>query len=1332
MQRHRETLTAFAAAAVLILMPTGPVAADTPPADVVSAVDFEDGTTGTWTQSGAPTLEVVADPLGGDGQVLSVSDRSEDWDTLQSPSGLFEEGATYSVSARVLIPDAAADARFIVKDGFHWVGNTAVPAGEWTTISGQFTADADDTQIYVEVSPTLDFYVDDILVTTPGAEVCEPSETTVLAADFADGALPTGLRQSGGSDGTLTVADGVLAVNDRAQDFVGIETVPGLLDAGVEYAVSADVRLGDGTPATQARWVAVPGYTWIGNAGISTDEWTTLTGTWTVPADDDGTARLYIGTGDIAGLDSYTYYVDNVTMTATIDDCEDDGGGPIHEPGTVLIDEDFEGGDLGGWFARDGSGDSSPTVAVVPGGAAGTGFAAEISDRGHEGDGLQFDVTELLLPGQSYELEAYVRFAPGEEIGRGLTVSMRTVTGTSTAYGNLIQIEEATASGWVKVSGRFTVPNYDTAAELYFEARYNSGNASTFLVDEIVVRVPEPDLVDTSLVPIRDTVDFPVGVAIDSRETTGAAAQLLLHHFDQITPENHMKVENWYDADRNFQRHSEATALLDFARDSNLRLYGHVLLWHSQSPAWFFQAEDGRDLTSSEADRQFLRDRLEEHIDNVARSIYEDYGPYGSPTNPMVGWDVVNEVVSDQQTADGLRPSRWYEILGEEYIHLAFELAEEAFNVTYAADGADRPVKLFINDYNTEQDRKGAQYEALVRRMLDVGTPLDGVGHQFHVSVNSTISSLEAALDRFAGMGLLQTVTELDVTINPATEANLVRQGHFYRDAFELFRSYHAAAPESEKLFATTVWGLTDTRSWRSEQLPLLFTGGLQAKHAYFGVVGDPSLAPLVTTASVFGGSVPLEEGFTSVDEWLNLPENPLTANAGGFQLRWDDDHLTVLVRTTADADRVEFTYGDLEFFYEEGAAGSVAGVRAEVDGVHYIAVHLPHEGVAVGSARTFDVRVYVGEALAGAWNSPGATGQLTFLEPLSYLKIPELPAPTVDSSVDDVWSDAAVVSTARTVEGNAQGARAEVRTLWQGNRLYVLYEVTDPAIDSSNSDPWNRDSIELFLDLGNTKSGPYGPNDTQIRVTLEGEVSFGTGSAALQQSRVADFATAQTDTGYVIELAVDLIGQSGGQSDVPLGGLGTFHGIDFQVNDGRNGSRYAVHTWAEPTGTGYQNTARWGVAQLVSALDEEPVESQPVDKAALAGAIAAAGSLDPEHYTADSWAAFVAALTDAQGVLADGDATQAEVDAALAALTSARAALVAVEPGGPGGPTDPGTDLGTTPGTDPDTDPGTDPGDGSGGLPPTGVGLSLWLAALGFIAMGGLLVHRRQQLLKG
>ncbi|MFM9598232.1 sugar-binding protein, partial [Streptomyces scabiei] len=75
----------------------------------------------------------------------------------------------------------------------------------------------------------------------------------------------------------------------------------------------------------------------------------------------------------------------------------------------------------------------------------------------------------------------------------------------------------------------------------------------------------------------------------------------------------------------------------------------------------------------------------------------------------------------------------------------------------------------------------------------------------------------------------------------------------------------------------------------------------------------------------------------------------------------------------------------------------------------------------------------------------------------LSTLDVPEASvAPTIDGVADDAWADAPVIRTSRTVEGAADGATADVRTLWRGDSLFVLFEVTDPEVDLSNSDPWN------------------------------------------------------------------------------------------------------------------------------------------------------------------------------------------------------------------------------------------------------------------------------------
>ncbi len=1200
--RHRRTiggwrrpLASVAAAAVAVggVVTAGVIAASpaTSAPTVVSAVDFEDGTTGTWTQSGGPTLAVVDSPDGaGDGKVLSIT-RAADYEGIQSPTGIFEPGKTYDFSMRARLGAAVTESagiRFVAKPAYSWIGNTTISSAEWTTVSGSWTAPADGDpttfQAYIgtaDLTGAYEVLVDDILITTEGAE---PGVTTVASHDFSTGSLTDAQGVTWAQAGITPefVADPDDAANTvlsyaQTADWQGLETPAGVLKNDVEYTISARVRWAAGTTG-DVRFVSSDGgsagWSWIGNTAVTDTGWTTISGTFKVVGFTNPIVRI---NGGVPG----TLLVDDVLVTTPTVAPE----GPT--PGTVIIDTDFEDQTTQGWAPRQPN-DTTPTLTIVPGGANETAYAAQVSDRDSDGDGLQFDVSSADVAGATLEFEAWVRFADGQPVGE-MTLSAHTVTAGTDSYANLTSITTARNDGWVQVGGQFAMPTYDGAAEIYFESKYNSGNVSDFLVDEVRVWVPEPPVVDTSLTPLKDTVDFPMGVAIDSRETAGNPAELLLHHFNQITPENHMKVEAWYDAEKNFRINPEAVTQLDFAAANDIGLYGHVLLWHSQTPDWFFQHEDGTPLTTSESDKQLLRDRLKTHIDNVAKAITDHSGLFGSETNPMVGTDVVNEVVSDgNEPGDGLRRSTWYSLLGEEFIPLAFQYADEAFNHTYAAPGSDRPVTLFINDYNTEQGGKQDRYFALVQRLLAAGVPVDGVGHQFHASLSTPVSSLDATLTRFAALPVVQAVTELDVTVDtPVTDANLVKQGHWYKEAFDVFRAH------AEDIFSVTVWGLTDNRSWRSAQAPVLFDSGLQAKEAYFGAAGG-EVSPLLAAANVFGGDVALDASAADAVEWRNTPAQPLTSSAGTFVPRWTADHLTLLVTVASDAsDAVEVELDGVTSGITK--AGVVSGdaqgvVFDDADAGWKAVLHLPLSGVAVGDSARLDVRVLAAGSVVGAWNSPGATGVLTFLEDLSTLDVVEAgEAPVIDGVIDASWADANVVTTGKTVEGSADGATAEVRTLWSGeDMLYVLAEVTDPVIDVTSADPWNQDSLELFLDLGNVKSGSYGPNDAQMRISVDNVRSFGTGDAALQAARLTS-ATALTDTGYVIELAVSLRGQSGGQNDVPLGGAETFQGLDFQVNDGRDGVRYSVHTWAEPTGTGYQNTARWGVGHLVAAAVAGP-----------------------------------------------------------------------------------------------------------------------------------------------
>ncbi|WFE20645.1 endo-1,4-beta-xylanase [Solwaraspora sp. WMMD937] len=1171
---------AVAATLVATIVAAPPATADT----TVLANDFESGSYAPWGPRGDVTLAIAEE--GRDSAAsLSVTGRTADWQgPATSATDLFSPGVVHSVTAWVKLPagtEGAAGVHFTVAatpadggdDTYTWIGDAAeTTADTWVRIGGEYTMPTGLTSatLYVEAAGTTPFLLDDVLVTSPDET---PGVVTVSAVDFEDGTTGT-WSASGGP--TLTVVDTengrALRVSDRVEGFDGLQSPAGIFTAGVTHTFSARVRLAPDGPASSGfRFVMKPDYDWIGNTTVTADDWTTVTGEFTVPADaDPATYQVYLEAAEATA----TYLVDDILITAP-----DTGpGGP--PPGTVVIDSDFEDG-LDGWVPRDG-GPGAPTVELT-GVAHGGEAAALVTDRVNQGAGIGRDVTTAFEPGVGYELSGWLRFAQGQPTDDiWLSIAATTADG-SQSFSTLAQFDTVTDDGWTEVTASFTAPTF-TSAFLYFETSWQgadvTGNTSDFLLDDVVVRVPEPPVVE-DLTGIHETTDFPVGVAIDSRETVGSAAELLTRHFTNITPENHMKPEAWYDADRNFRPHEQAIAMMDFAQTNEIGVYGHVLVWHSQTPEWMFQDADGEPLSSSAADQQVLRDRLRGHIFAVAESLSDRYGRFGSDTNPLNAFDVVNEVVSDSgEYADGLRRSEWYRILGEEFIDLSFQYADEAFNDVYAVTDTD-PVALFINDYNTEQSGKQARYHALVERLLDRGAPVDGVGHQFHVSLSTPVGSLETTLERFAGLPVVQAVTELDVTIGtPVTQANLIEQGYFLRDAFRIFRAY------SEELAVVTVWGLTDGRSWRSDSgAPLLFDDGYQAKPAYYGAV-DAELPARLRIANVFAGDVALSPGATSDLAWRKLPLHPVEETAG-FQLRWSADRLTAYVSVTDPAvssdDRVEFVLDGETYPVARDGSGDVPAVATERDGGYAVVAQLPLTDPAEGGTVPFDVRVTDDDATTG-WATAGTVGTLTLVEELSYLEVVRTPsAPAIDGTVDPGWSHANQVTTAKQVSGT-DGAVATVRTLWQDQTLYVLAEVADPVVDVTGSDPWTQDSVEIYVDAGNAKNGPYRYDDTQIRINADNVVSFGTGDEAFQAGRLTS-AVVRTDTGYTVEAAISLL---------EYGGLDTFHGLDFQVNDAADGARTAIRNWAEQNGVGYQTTARWGVGRLVDGTNVD-VTFEPI-----------------------------------------------------------------------------------------------------------------------------------------
>jgi endo-1,4-beta-xylanase len=467
-----------------------------------------------------------------------------------------------------------------------------------------------------------------------------------------------------------------------------------------------------------------------------------------------------------------------------------------------------------------------------------------------------------------------------------------------------------------------------------------------------------------------------------------------------------------------------------------------------------------------------------------------------------------------------------------------------------------------------------------------------------HINVlNPPLEEIRATLTRFgADARLVNQITEMDVSVYtnstdtaPVPEETLVRQGYRYRDVFDLYREL-AAVIES-----VTIWGLGDDTTWltsfpiaRPDQ-PLLFDRNLQAKHAYWGVV-DPSRLPIIPQRlGVANGSIHVDGRIDPA--WDFLPPVSLGANgtlSASFKALWDADTVYLLVEVL-DGSREA---GDLLDVFIDGSKYTLAALGRERGGLN--AMVLPTSGgyrveaavpagqmLSTGQELRFDLRVTdgaTGDRLS--WSdthhdqetSPDTLGFLTLNGPTQQATVPR-GSPVVDGLEEHAWKHAIELTSDRVVLGGTSGASATVKVLWDSGHLYVFAKVADPLLSKASSNPWEEDSVEIFVDQNNARTTSYQGDDMQFRVNFDNEQSFGGAAGA------SKFVTATriVDGGYHVEAAIAM--------DVVLQ-AGSVVGLDFQVNDDGQGDgvRSSVRTWNDPTGTAFLDTSQFGTLKLVVA----------------------------------------------------------------------------------------------------------------------------------------------------
>ncbi len=273
-------------------------------------------------------------------------------------------------------------------------------------------------------------------------------------------------------------------------------------------------------------------------------------------------------------------------------------------------------------------------------------------------------------------------------------------------------------------------------------------------------------------------------VAADTLRDDRRYAQTLARNYNAVTPENAMKWDTIHPEEHRYD-FAAADSIVRFARRHGMAVRGHTLVWYRQVPSWV-------------TDRSWTRPELEQVLHDHIRRVVGHY------RGKIAQWDVVNEAFDDQGQ---LRDSVWMQVIGPEYIDLAFRWAHEA----------DPGAKLFYNDYDLEfPGPKARAVNALVRDLQARGVPIDGVGIQAHELTVRPPSrdKIEAALQEYADLGLDVGITELDVGIYlPSSPEKLDEQANVYTNVLDA-----CLAVTRCRTFVT--WGFTDRYSWIPGELP--------------------------------------------------------------------------------------------------------------------------------------------------------------------------------------------------------------------------------------------------------------------------------------------------------------------------------------------------------------------------------------------------------------------------------------------------------------------------------------------------------------------------------
>ncbi|MGN0620640.1 MAG: endo-1,4-beta-xylanase [Porcipelethomonas sp.] len=909
----------------------------------------------------------------------------------------------------------------------------------------------------------------------------------------------------------------------------------------------------------------------IARAQAKKGVWTNVGANYTIPADATGITVYFETPSNLIN-----FYIDDVYAEGEPNDDSDTTEG---------FADDFENG-VNGWSGRGNA------VCEISEGNGNNGSAClYTSGRTSLWNGPACNKTLVLNAGGYYRMSGWVMY-DGAEWTESQTFSMN-MQMQQNGKEQYVEIGRVTAvkGEWAHIESNYTIPADASNFSVYFQTAWKNDASVTdqdlmnFYIDDVIAEpLPTPQA-QQDIPSLKDVYKdyFILGGSCSKADLdVQAAKDIIVKHYDSITFGNNLKPDYTLDKTASQKMFAEsgddtnpqinidmARKQLDFVSENNIKVRGHVLVWHSQTPDWFFKegyADDGDWVTPEKMNK-----RLENYIKNLMSTLETEY-----PDVEFYAWDVVNEAFSEQgemreagsnNTKTG--QSAWMSVYGDSsFINKAFEYARK-----YAPEGC----KLFYNDYN---EYAVAKRDAIIKKCAEIKAEgnIDGIGMQSHIGMsNPSIKLYEEAFRKYNELGLEIHVTELDVDQKSDKAEDLLALAKRYQDVFRLYKKLVA---DGVNITAVVTWGISDNTSWISGY-PNLFDGGYQAKDAFYAVCDTEAEIQQINTASA------LEYDGTDEDyeKAFDLQSAKSVGGAADFKTIWNDN--TATVRLNSDVD------GTAEIIISDAySAEDPTVVKKEIEvqkgEMYNIGINLSKYGIKKGSSLGLEIIITETGKAPVAWNTLDYTdkkavvyGKLSFIEqPLSARAYNA--TVKIDGEIDSAWNAiGGGVGETESVAVNkytmgTDGATATAKALWDENNIYVLVEVKDNNLSKESANAYEQDTVEIFIDQNNGKTSYYEDDDIQLRVNFDNEVTVTDGRTA----DVYETAAKKTADGYIVEARIPCA--------VGKFETGQVIGYDVQINDDNgSGKRTGIANWSDLSGQGYMNTSGFGTLKLEGSEDE-------------------------------------------------------------------------------------------------------------------------------------------------